>query len=288
MATQHNSAAVPRRDARIGGALDAETRQQAAEVNRCVIDALAELLAADPRLPRPVPSAAGGRRGRPPQGAPAPQRPAAPPPAAHRPDPSSPAGPQSPSAGGSPGCGPPASWSPAARDALSAVPGGALLEVGPAWIALDDPARAALASCPYLLVELDVPRLLASAVANGRVSDAAAARGPAGWPAPWCDVARMVFQFAWHLARVSPVLSGFVLGLRARDVDALRAIGLSRADALVPGVAPFVALRWGHDASLWSDWLAAARAGDRAALRACELRGLQRLAGGCRAAGVLP
>ena len=88
-------------------------------------------------------------------------------------------------------------------------------------------------------------------------------------------------QYAWHLARVAPVLAGFVLGLRAGDVEALRALGLSRVDTLAPAAASCVRLRWPQDLAFWTRWLAAARAGEAAALWACQLRGLQRIAGEC-------
>ncbi|MCU0760143.1 MAG: hypothetical protein MUF07_13230 [Steroidobacteraceae bacterium] len=265
MATQQNAAAVPRRDGRAGGALDAETRQQVTELNRLAIDALCGQLAADPRVPRPQPGPPQLRRRRGGVAAPrvAPRAPA----------------PQ-----------------PCAAEAATTAPSPVMLALGPAWLGLDDAGRGALAACPYLVVELDVSRLLGPSPPGGWVSEAGGAppqsvppgslRPVAGEPAsaPWAHAARMVFQYAWHFARVSPVLAGFVLGLPGRDVEALRGVRLSQADALLPRVPPCVALRWRDDAALWSGWLAAAQARDAVALRACELRGLQRLAGACRPA----
>jgi hypothetical protein len=289
MATQQNAAAVPRRDPRAGGALDGETRQQVTELNRRAIDALCELLAADPRVPRPQPVPEPVRRRR-----------RGPPARASRPGarigvaaaPAAALGVET--AAAVPGASRASVPQVATGSAGVVVPSPTVPALGPAWLVLDDAARAALAACPYLLVELDVPRLLGPCVPAVRVSEtpgvppatamavAAAAGSASGESVPWAHAARMVFQYAWHFARVSPVLAGFVLGLPGRDVDALRGVRLSQADALLPRVPACVALRWRDDVALWSGWLAAAQAADPAALRACELRGLQRLAGACR------
>lgn len=153
------------------------------------------------------------------------------------------------------------------------------------WRSLGEDGQQRLADTPFLLLELQVARLLAPReLVPARVSEAGgAARVPFGPLAGgWGDLGRVVFQYAWHLSRIAPVLAGFVLGLRQAEVEALRKLGLSRADAVAPAAASCLRLRWEDDAAFWADWLAGASRGDPAALWSCQLRGLQRIAGDCR------
>lgn len=283
MGTQQNLATPARREALAGGGLDGEIRQQVAELNQRAIGALLELLVAT-GVGKTTEAGDGGRRAG--------------------------AGARGMARAATPRVSqPPAPWAEERLPAnlgygRSFVPEGALSGAAavvplaaagaPAqWLALDAAARAALASAPYLLVTVDVRRLLApaggSAAAGSslRAASATAALSSSSAPdshpaAPWSDVARLVVQYAWHLAWLAPVRAGFVLGLPAAEVEALRALGLSRVDALASSAASCVRLRWPQDSAFWSEWLAAVRSGETAALWACQLRGLQRIAGECR------
>lgn len=274
MPTQHNSAASARWEPR-GGALDADTRQQVAELNLRAIGVLVAGLAvappapaegADCAAPAAVAVAPVARRGVVP-------------------------------AGGRPAAGTSIATTRAAAPLASRAAGGgalarqagvlplAVVANGALWRSLGVDAQQSLADTPFLLLELQVARLLARReVASGQVSEAGVGSRVPAMPVTvgWSDLGRVMFQYAWHLSRIAPVLAGFVLGLRQGEVEALRNLGLSRADALAPAAAGCMRLRWEEDAALWADWLAGASRGDPAALWSCQLRGLQRIAGDCR------
>ncbi|MCP5339281.1 MAG: hypothetical protein R3E75_06825 [Steroidobacteraceae bacterium] len=282
MGTQQYAAAPARRETLAGDVLDAEIRQQVAELNQRAIGALLELLVATGMGRTAEAGSAGRRTGTSVRGAAraATQRVSQPPvPWAEERLPASIGHGRSFEPEGAPST---------ARAVVPPAAAGAPAQ----WLALDTTARAALASAPYLLVTVDVGRLLApdgSAVAGSSfrgvsATSALASSSPPGpqSAAPWSDVARLVVQYAWHLAQLAPVLAGFVLGLPAAEVEALRALGLSRVDALASSAAFCVRLRWSQDSAFWSEWLAAVRSGEAAALWTCQLRGLQRIAGECR------
>lgn len=294
MATLQNAAALAlplaRRDSRDGGALDSQTEQAIAALNDRVLAALLERLAAAaaagllPAAPamragRGVPRAArvvagamagagatGGMEGaRPGEGA-------------------------AVAAAADAGAGA-VEPAPARRPVPSLSLPPALLQLGHAWLALDLPARRVLVTAPYLLVEIDFEVLLPGLAAGTREPGAGGVRGvdaelPAGdaGARAWREIARLAFQYSWHLAQSAPTLAAFAIGTRQAAVQALRALDVVRADALALAAGPHVALRWADDAPFWAEWLAAARGVDPAALWACRRRGLQRIAGECRAA----
>jgi len=77
-----------------------------------------------------------------------------------------------------------------------------LREVGELWRALDAPARRHAAACPYLLLDAgfaDTARWRPAVAA--RVGDAAGSYGAFFTVPAAADIARLVFTYAWHLAR---------------------------------------------------------------------------------------
>ena len=268
MATQQDGAAPARWEAR-GGALDAETRQQVAELNLRALGVLLDALAAAPidAVATLARTSSGGASG---HGRLA-----------------SPAGPVSrlrhpaATAAAAPG-------GPGGEHAVAQSTGTlprSLVANAAAWRSLGESGQQSLAAAPFLLLDLQVSRLLSRRESvPGRVSESRVESPLVTAPATtgWHDLGRVVFKYAWHLSRVAPVLAGFVFGLRQAEVEALRKLGLSRVDALAPAAASCLHLRWEDDVAFWADWLAGASGGDATALWSCQLRGLQRIAGDCR------
>jgi hypothetical protein len=279
MATLENTA-LPRRESQAGGALDDETRQQVAELNMGGIEVIqAALVAAGVVGPDAAgPGAPGAADGRPAGRRPGARRGAA--------------------------AAKPLSRLPAVARRMSvraglpvtlAVPGrsGVLLPdaiawSGTDWLALDALGRQRLAACPYLLFEVDFAGLLGADGARPRaVQESRGASGEPGVAAPFAmsegrRFARLLFHYAWHLARSSPTVAAFAFGAPLAVVEPLRTLGLARVEALATVAGSAVRLRWDHEPLIWIDWLSAARADDPAALWAAQLRGLQRIAGVCR------
>ena len=280
MATLENTA-LARREARIGGVLDPETQQQVADLNLQGIGLIQEALVASGAVAPAVGAEAGGdaasrrggRRRRPGtrQGGSASRRAAG-------------------QAGG------PAGGSARARLLPTlAVPGrdgarqpDAIEWPGTDWLALDPAARQRLAACPYLLFELDFASLLGGIALSPRaVQESRGLPGEPGIAASFVGAegrvfARMLFQYAWHLARSSPTVAAFVFGTPLALLEPVRTLGVARVEALAAVASGALRLRWDRQPLIWLDWLAAARSGDPAALWSAQLRGLQRIAGACR------
>ncbi len=291
MTTQQN-VATPHRDGRSGGALDPETRQQVAELNLRGIEALRALLAA-----------AGGAAGGPilhGRSADSPALPGARTRRRARHDARSGLA----DTGRDPGAArlraSRAARIALARTGLSAAILEPLRRDGPAlpdalrllsdeWLSLDEAARHRLATCPYLLFELDVAGLLNAAAVPPRfvqeargVPGAASAIAASFAGAEGRGFARLLIHYAWHLVRSAPTAAAFVLGASQAVLDPLRTLGLSRVESLAGTASGWVRLRWDQEPLIWIDWLEAARGDDPAALWASQLRGLQRIAGACR------
>jgi len=271
MATLEN-AAPPGRDARAGEALDAETQQQVAELNLQGIEVIqAALVACGAVAPAADPPASGAAEGG----------------TACRQDGRRRRAGTVRAARGVP-----------VRAGLAvtlAVPGrdGARLPdaiewPGAEWLALDAVARRHLAACPYLLFELDFAGLFATvavppqAVQEARVLPAESGVAPPFGSAEGRCFARLLFHYAWHLARSSPTVAAFVFGTSQPVLEPLRTLGLARVETLAAAASGALRLRWDQEPVMWIDWLSAARAGEPAALWAAQLRGLQRIAGACR------
>ena len=165
-----------------------------------------------------------------------------------------------------------------------------------AWQSLPDPALAAVAKLPYVLLEGafdgfsdERPRIAAvrdsSLVPSGaRGGGVAEAVGLFNEPAGRA-IALSLFHYAWHLARGSRLTAALVLGTTSASIEPLRDQSLQALEADALRCAPRVRLRWDARPDVWSRLLTAAVLGDEPALQNERLRGLQRIAGACRTQG---
>jgi hypothetical protein len=175
----------------------------------------------------------------------------------------------------------------AEQAAVRTVPPSPLLrQVGELWRMLDGAARRRAAACPYLLLDAG----FADAVRwrpppAQQVGDAGRALYTSYFTVPGAThVARLVFTYAWHLARSQGPAARVLLGMPApcaalighRTLGYMQALAETRPDWLKP--------RWPARVQIWRDLLVAAGSGEGAALERARLRGLTLLAAEVRLA----
>jgi len=161
-------------------------------------------------------------------------------------------------------------------DALARAPEGASWR----WRALGDDARARLARCPFLLVDLGAarPQLWSgpprAAVHEARpVSALLAQRGPLSTP-----LLRRVLLFAWHLARANRLAARITLGMSAPCAALVAACRFADLEALAERRPEWIRPRWHDRPEIWQAWLGAAAEESPRGLENLRLWGLQMLA----------
>jgi hypothetical protein len=170
----------------------------------------------------------------------------------------------------------------------AAVPGGPanglLQQLGGLWHGLDEAARQRAATCPYLLLDAgfaDPPRWRMPATpqpgAGGTGRDACYFTVPAA-----AEVARLVFTYAWHLARCQAVAARLLLGMPGPSAVLIGHYTLRQIQALAESHLQWLRPRWPTRVQVWRDLLLAAAAGDGTALERARLRGLTMLAAEAR------
>jgi hypothetical protein len=163
-----------------------------------------------------------------------------------------------------------------------------LRQVGELWRGLDAQARRRAAACPYLLLDAgfaDPPRWRAAATPAPQVGDAAAGAYASFFTVPAAtEVARLVFIYAWHLARAESAAARLLLGMPAPSVALISHYTLRQIQALAERHLEWLRPRWPTRVQLWRELLLAAAAADAPALERARLRGLTLLAAEVRLA----
>jgi hypothetical protein len=173
-----------------------------------------------------------------------------------------------------------------------------LRQIGELWRALDAPARRRAAACPYLLLDAgfaDPERWQARAapgasepgVGDG-ARDGTAREGsylasgfftvPAAAP-----LARLVFMYAWHLARSQSAAARLLLGMPGASAALIAQLSLLQIEALAESHREWLKPRWPARVKVWRELLQAAAAGEGPALERARLHGLTLLAAEARA-----
>jgi hypothetical protein len=145
------------------------------------------------------------------------------------------------------------------------------------WRALDPAAERRLAACPYLLLDAGFSQPERwERLSAARVMEAA----PGGYFRDRGGVAlvRRALVLGWHLASSNPALARVSLAMTTATAECLARSSLMDLEALAERAPPWIAPRWEQQPRVWRQLLRAARAGDMAALRQAQLRGLQLLA----------
>jgi hypothetical protein len=160
-----------------------------------------------------------------------------------------------------------------------------LRQVGESWRLLDPAARRRAAACPYLLLDAGFADPLRwRPLALPQVGDAAQGAYTAFFTVPAAtEVARLVFTYAWHLARSQGAAARLLLGMPAPSAALIAHYTLRQIQALAESRLEWLKPRWPAHVQAWRDLLLAAAAGDAPALERARLRGLTLLAAEARA-----
>jgi hypothetical protein len=162
-----------------------------------------------------------------------------------------------------------------------------LLPIAELWRDLDGAARQRAASCPYLLLDAgfaDPDRWRAPA-APPQVGDGATVRYACYFTVPGAaGVARLVFIYAWHLARSQAAAARLLLGMPAPSAAVISQYTLRQIQTLSENHPEWLRPRWPARVQVWRELLLAAASGDAALLERARLRGLTLLAAEARLA----
>jgi hypothetical protein len=140
--------------------------------------------------------------------------------------------------------------------------------------ALSDPARTAVADCPYALFDLRFEdgehwQLQLQNPASWSVADLP----PIDFEA--ADFVRLALFYAWHRVTSARSSARLVFGMHERTADALAASTVSRLALLAPAATRELTVRWGHCERFWSGLVTAAERHDSSRLRRIQLSGIQ-------------
>ena len=172
----------------------------------------------------------------------------------------------------------------AEQAAVHGGPASGLLQLGELWRGLDAAARHRAAACPYLLLDAgfaDPPRWQVPRAPQ--VGDAGSARYGCYFTVPAAaEVARLVFIYAWHLARSQAAAARLLLGMPATSVALIAHHTLRQIQALAESHPEWLRPRWPGRVQVWRELLLAACCGESTALERARLRGLTLLAAEAR------
>lgn len=175
----------------------------------------------------------------------------------------------------------------AEQAAVRGAPASPLLrQVGELWRELDAAARRRAAACPYLLLDAGFADPLRWGTSPAQqVGDAGRIPYAAYFTVPaTAEVARLVFTYAWHLARSQGSAARLLLGMPAPCAALIGHYTLSQIHALAETRLDWLKPRWPARVQVWRELLIAAASGETPALERARLRGLTLLAAETRLA----
>jgi len=160
-----------------------------------------------------------------------------------------------------------------------------LREAGPLLRVMDMDARHRAAACPYLLFDAgfaDQQRW--SWVTGNCVRDIERSDGPPFFTLQQTrSMARLVFTYAWHLARSQNAAARLLLGMTAHCGRLIAVCTLRQIHDLAEMHPEWLQPRWCSRPQFWRELLVSATTGDAAAMEKARLRGLQIMAAETRA-----
>ena len=159
-----------------------------------------------------------------------------------------------------------------------------LRQVGELWRVLDAAARRRAAACPYLLVDAGFadPLRWRQPAAVG-VGDAGQAAYTTFFTVPGATgAARLVFTYAWHLARSQSAAARLLLGMSAPCAALIGHCSLRQIHALAETHPHWLKPRWPERVQVWRELLLAAASGEAPVLERARLHGLTLLAADAR------
>jgi len=168
----------------------------------------------------------------------------------------------------------------------SSPPSGLLQQLAELWHRLDGASRHRAAACPYLLLDAGFADPLRWQVPPApQVGDGASQRYTCYFTVPAAtEVARLVFIYAWHLARSQAAAARLLLGMPESSAALIGHYTLRQIQTLAENHLEWLRPRWPARVQVWRELLLAAAAGEVTALERARLRGLTLLAAEARLA----
>jgi len=155
-----------------------------------------------------------------------------------------------------------------------------LRQIGELWRTLDASARRRAAACPYLLVDAgfaDPHRW--RWIGGHHVSDRESLPDASFFTVPRAvAVARLVFTYAWYLARTQNAAARLVLGMPGHCTSVIGGCTLRQIHELAERHSGWLKPRWPTRVKVWRELLLAAASGEGIALERARMHGLQLLA----------
>ncbi|MEP7243139.1 MAG: hypothetical protein ABI885_05575 [Gammaproteobacteria bacterium] len=153
-------------------------------------------------------------------------------------------------------------------------------ETGPLLRAMDPDARHRAAACPYLLFDAGFADQLRWTWVSGncvRDMERKAAQ-PYFTLQQTRSMARLVFTYAWHLARSQHAAARLLLGMSAHCARLITVCTLRQIHDLAEAHSDWLQPRWPARPQFWRELLLSANSGDASAMEQARLRGLQLMA----------
>jgi hypothetical protein len=164
-----------------------------------------------------------------------------------------------------------------------------LRELRPLLAVLDPGARRRAASCTYSLVDAgfgDAQRWLWTRGYHVRDSDRMPTEQYLAVPQA-IALARLVFTYAWHLARTPSNAKRMMLGMTDRTGEVLRTYTLRQMTELAELHPHWLQPRWPTHARMWRELLIGSMKGEGSQLEHARMRGVQLLAAEVRSSALL-
>ena len=157
-------------------------------------------------------------------------------------------------------------------------------ELGPLVRAMDPDARHRAAACPYLLFDAGFADQQRWAWVSGScVTDLQRNEPPYFTVQQTRSMSRLVFTYAWHLARSQNAAARLLLGMSAHCARLIAVCTLRQIHDLAEAHPNWLQPRWPTRPRFWRELLVSANAGDSAAMEQARMRGLQLMAAEQRA-----
>jgi len=164
-----------------------------------------------------------------------------------------------------------------------------LQDLRPLLIVLDPGGRRRAASCPYLLLDAgfaDPQRWLWARGYHVRDAERMPLEQYLTMPQA-TSLARLVFAYAWHLARTHSSAARMILGMSGRTAEILGTYTLRQMTDLAELHPQWLQPRWPAHVRMWRELLGGAMKGEGPLLEQARMRGVQLLAAEARSSALL-
>ena len=157
-------------------------------------------------------------------------------------------------------------------------------ETGPLLRVMDPDARHRAAACPYLLFDAGFADQQRWAWVSGNyVRDLEKRYGPPFFTLQQTrSMARLIFTYAWHLARSQNAAARLLLGMSAHCARLIAVCTLRQIHDLAEAHPDWLQPRWPARPQFWRELLVSATSGDATAMEHARMRGLQLMAADAR------